>query len=131
MMEVTEQSGTFACRICGKETPHYHSPEEVAEHDETEAWVEDSLQRFRTLESLTRLERNWLKRRFCGFCETSCLAKRCGAMSGPHVLPPVEGVRDKPETVDLGQPCDMDIRRSVWLASYKPRHLEGADNAEG
>jgi len=41
--------GTFACPICGKDTPHYHSPEEVKEHRETEAWVEESWQQIRPL----------------------------------------------------------------------------------
>jgi len=41
--------GTFACPICGKDTPHYHSPEEVAQHRETEAWVEESWQQARPL----------------------------------------------------------------------------------
>jgi hypothetical protein len=41
--------GTFACPICGTDTPHYHSPEEVKEHRETEAWVEESWQQARPL----------------------------------------------------------------------------------
>ncbi|MET0375981.1 MAG: hypothetical protein ABW128_17205 [Rhizorhabdus sp.] len=39
--------GTFTCPICGKDTPHYHSPEEVERHRETEAWVEESWQQAR------------------------------------------------------------------------------------
>ncbi|WP_380778100.1 hypothetical protein [Sphingomonas sp. R86520] len=41
--------GTFACPICGKDTPHYHSPEEVSEHRENEAWVEASWQQIRPI----------------------------------------------------------------------------------
>lgn len=75
----------------------------------------------RTLESLTRLERKWLSRRYCGWCEQSALAKRCGAMCGPYTLPVIEGVRDQEEVVNLGDPCDMDERREHALKSYKPR----------
>lgn len=46
-----EPTGTSACYICGKDTPHYHSPAEVEQHWETEAWVEESLRRFRELEA--------------------------------------------------------------------------------
>lgn len=45
-----EPLGTFACPICGKDTPHHHSSQELADHAETEAWVEESLQRFKELE---------------------------------------------------------------------------------
>lgn len=39
--------GTSACPICGRDTPHYHSPEQVANHRDTEAWVEESLRQFK------------------------------------------------------------------------------------
>jgi uncharacterized Zn finger protein (UPF0148 family) len=39
--------GTFACPICGKDSPHTHSAEEVERHREAEAWVEESLQKFK------------------------------------------------------------------------------------
>ncbi len=57
----------------------------------------------RGLDTLTRLERQWLRRRFCGWCDISCLATRCGAR------------------FDMGTPCNMDRQRAVWLQSYKPR----------
>ena len=63
----------------------------------------------RTLESLSRLERKWLRRRFCGWCEISCLATKCGARS------------------DLTPSCDMDERRAKWLESYKPRTTPAKD----
>ena len=75
----------------------------------------------RTVASLSRLERQWLKRRVCGFCEAPMLGKLCYAPSGEHELPVIEGVRDKPEIVDLGPPCDMDENRAKALAHYKPR----------
>lgn len=75
----------------------------------------------RTVASLSPLERAWLKRRVCGFCECSMLRQRCGGGFGLHELPVIEGVRGKPEIVDLGPPCDMDERRAHVLASYKPR----------
>lgn len=49
--EGAQPSGTFSCPICGKDTPHYHRHQEVDEHNETEAWVEESLQKFRALEA--------------------------------------------------------------------------------
>lgn len=41
------EQGTFTCPVCGKDTPHYHSPQEVERHREDEAWVEKSWQEFR------------------------------------------------------------------------------------
>lgn len=78
-------------------------------------------QEARTIASLSKLERAWLKRRFCGWCEAPALGSHCYAQSGNHVLPVIEGVRDKPETIDLGPPCDMDQRRAEALELYKPR----------
>lgn len=75
----------------------------------------------RTVASLSRLERQWLRRRFCGFCEISALSSSCGAASGIHTLPIIEGVRDQEEEVDLGPPCDMDEGRAAALRLYKPR----------
>lgn len=75
----------------------------------------------RTIASLTRLEKQWLKRRYCGFCDASALGSMCYAYSGEYALPIVDGVRDKEEVVDLGPPCDMDERRAHWLTFYKPR----------
>jgi hypothetical protein len=75
----------------------------------------------RTLASLTRLERQWCKRRYCGFCDAPLLGSHCYAYSGEYELPVVEGVRDKPEIVDLGPPCDMDIARAAALKHYVPR----------
>lgn len=80
----------------------------------------------RTIASLTRLEKNWLRNKHCGFCETSCLGDTCFAYSGSHVLPVIEGVRDQEEVVDLGPPCNMDEKRAGWLKSYKPRKTPGA-----
>jgi Lar family restriction alleviation protein len=39
-------AGTFACPICGRDSPHYHSPDEVKAHRETEAFAEESLRKF-------------------------------------------------------------------------------------
>lgn len=75
----------------------------------------------RTVESLSRLERQWMKRRICGFCEVYLTGNRCGALSGLYTLPVIEGVRDKEEVVDLGPPCDMDQRRAHALQNYHPR----------
>jgi hypothetical protein len=75
----------------------------------------------RTVESLSRLERQWCKRRYCGFCEAPLLGSLCYAHSGEYELPVIEGVRDKPEIVDLGPPCDMDAARARALEHYKPR----------
>lgn len=75
----------------------------------------------RTLASLSRLEKQWLKRKHCAWCEAPCLGKSCYSHSGMHELPVIEGVRDEPVMVDLGPPCNMDERRAQWLKSYKPR----------
>lgn len=75
----------------------------------------------RTVASLTRLERKWLNRRHCGFCEAPLIGAHCYAHSGEHVLPIIEGVRDAEEVVDLGPPCNMDERRADALSRYKPR----------
>ena len=75
----------------------------------------------RPMESLSRLERKWIKRHYCGWCEIRLSASSCGAMCGPYALPVVEGVRGREEVVDLGKPCDMDVRRAVALTHYKPR----------
>jgi hypothetical protein len=75
----------------------------------------------RVMASLSRLERAWLKRRHCSFCEALLTSANCGAHSGPHTLPIIEGVRDKEVVVDLGPPCDMDERRAHALQHYKPR----------
>lgn len=56
-MSATEAQGTFACPICGKDTPHYHSPVEVAEHRDTEAWVEESLAKFHETHAATLASR--------------------------------------------------------------------------
>lgn len=90
----------------------------------------------RTLASLTKLERAWLRRRVCGFCEAKLVGTMCYAHSGLHTLPIIEGVRDKEEVVDLGPPCDMDVQRAKALATYKPRiaalgPLDVADGAAG
>lgn len=77
----------------------------------------------RPISSLTKLEKAWLRRRVCGFCEASLLGSSCCAYSGEHVLPVVEGVRDAEETVDLGPPCNMDEQREKALAHYKPRKV--------
>lgn len=75
----------------------------------------------RPVQSLTRLERKWLKRRYCGFCEASLMGKSCFALSGEYALPVIEGVRDQEEIVNLGPPCDMDMKRAQALTFYKPR----------
>lgn len=73
------------------------------------------------VKSLPKLQRQWLKRRRCGFCEISVLSPRCCGYSGEYELPVIEGVRDKAEIVALGPPCNMDERRAQCLAQYKPR----------
>lgn len=73
----------------------------------------------RTLASLTKLERQWLRRRYCGWCEQSALASRCGAIDAPYTLRVIDGERER--VVDLGPPCDMDERRGNALLGYKPR----------
>lgn len=75
-------------------------------------------------DGLTKLQRAFLKRRVCGFCEVSLLASHCGALSGEYALPIIEGVRDQEEVVDLGPPCNMAERRASALAAYKPRTKE-------
>lgn len=75
----------------------------------------------RPVASLTRLEKAWLRVRVCGFCEARLLGSSCYAMRGEYVLPIVEGVRDREETIDLGEPCNMDKLRARALLSYKPR----------
>jgi hypothetical protein len=87
--------------------------------------------RGRTLESLTRLEKRWLKGRFCRFCDAPCLGSLCYAYSGEYVLPVIDGVRDKEETVDLGPACNMDEMRASWLAHYKPRPAKVDRSPEG
>lgn len=77
----------------------------------------------RPVASLSRLEKAWLRRRYCGWCEAWALSARCGAQHGKHILPIIEGVRDQEEIVDLGPPCDMDERRAKALQQYKPRAL--------
>jgi hypothetical protein len=75
----------------------------------------------RPVASLTRLEKAWLKQRYCGFCEAPLLGSLCYAHSGEYELPVIEGVRDKPEIVDLGPKCNMDERRVKALGHYRPR----------
>lgn len=75
----------------------------------------------RTVASLSKHERAWLKRRVCGFCEIGMLSTCCGGYSGEMELPAIEGVRDEPELIDLGPPCNMDEKRAKALAHYKPR----------
>lgn len=75
----------------------------------------------RTVASLSKQERQWCRRRYCGFCEASLLGSMCYAQSGEHTLPIIEGVRDQEEVIDLGPACDMDKRRGQALAAYKPR----------
>lgn len=41
--------GTFACPICGKDSPHQHSNAEVQQWRDTELWVERSWQDFRAM----------------------------------------------------------------------------------
>jgi hypothetical protein len=36
---MTELTGTFTCPICGQDTPHHHTPEEVAARQPTVAGV--------------------------------------------------------------------------------------------
>ncbi len=79
----------------------------------------------RTTASLSRLEKLWLKRRVCGFCEIGLLSRSCGGYSGPHTLPIIEGVRDEEEVVDLGPPCNMDEKRAAALRHYRPRPTTG------
>jgi len=79
----------------------------------------------RTVASLTRLERKWLKVRHCSFCEAPMLGSYCYAYSGEHVLPIIEGVRDAEETINLGPPCNMDERRAHALTHYRPRGTVG------
>ena len=75
----------------------------------------------RSVASLSRLEKRWLRERYCGFCEAPMLGSRCYALSGDYELPVIEGVRDKPEIVDLGPPCNMDERRAHALMQYRAR----------
>ena len=77
----------------------------------------------RTMESLSKLERRYIRRRVCGFCEVNLSSYRCGGYHGPHTLPIIEGVRNEEETVDLGPPCNMDEKRAMALQYYKPRRV--------
>jgi len=77
----------------------------------------------RTVASLSRLEKAWLRVRYCGFCDARLLGSSCYALSGMYELPVVAGVRDRPEMVDLGPGCDMDEKRAQALKSYRPRAL--------
>ena len=72
-------------------------------------------------EQFTRLERAWLKRRVCGFCEIGLMSNCCGSYKGEHTLPIIEGVRDQEEIIDLGPGCDMPEKRQAALLQYKPR----------
>lgn len=69
----------------------------------------------RTPESLTKLERNWLKRQACGWCEAPAHTNTCYAMVDP--------------TMDLPPRCtdeELNIRREKWLSEgYKPRKPKG------
>jgi hypothetical protein len=85
----------------------------------------------RDLASLTKLERQWLKGRMCGFCEANMLGSSCYAHSGEWTLSPLEGVRDKEEVIDLGPPCDMDERRAQALTFYRPRQAAHLTDQEG
>lgn len=59
----------------------------------------------RTPESLTRLEKAWLKRRYCAWCEAPTTLNTCFAMYGEKC------------TADM-----LNERRGRWLAeSYRPR----------
>lgn len=75
----------------------------------------------RTIASLLRLEKAWCRRHRCGWCDASLLASHCYALSGKYTLGVVEGVRDREETINLGEPCNMDEVRAKALAQYKPR----------
>jgi hypothetical protein len=70
----------------------------------------------RSLESLTRLERRWLKRRECGLCEAPLHRNTCYAMTGSLTI--------NGRKVNLGPQCSIekhDQRRGNALASYRPR----------
>lgn len=71
----------------------------------------------RTPESLTRLERNWLKRRHCAWCEAPTHVNACYSTQGTM------SVRGK--AVKFPAACteeQLNERRGRWLAeSYKPR----------
>ena len=59
----------------------------------------------RTPESLTRLERAWLKRRYCAWCEAPVHVNACYSMYGKHCS-------DR----------HLNARRGRWLAEdYRPR----------
>jgi hypothetical protein len=84
----------------------------------------------RTMASLSRLERAWIGRRGCGFCDAPLSGSRCYAPSGSYVLPVIEGVRDKEELIDLGPPCNLDERRAAALKHYKPRARAAMDEKQ-
>jgi hypothetical protein len=74
----------------------------------------------RSVESLTKLERNWLKRRECGWCEAQLHSNTCYAMTG--------SVEINGRTLRFGGACsveDRDYRRGIALATYKPRKPRG------
>lgn len=77
----------------------------------------------RPVASLTRLEKAWLRRRQCGFCEAPMLGSLCYALEGPYALPVIDGVRESEEIINLPPKCDMDERRAAALKQYKARAL--------
>ncbi len=73
----------------------------------------------RPVDSLTRLERKWLKRRYCGFCEASLVGNSCYAMRGAFA------------PVPTAKPCNMDVQRAKALQHYKPRASLLSEKGEG
>lgn len=75
----------------------------------------------RTPESLTRLERAWLKRRACAWCEAPTHVNACYAMQGSMRV----GPRGDRSTFKFPPQCtdaELNERRGRWLAeAYKPR----------
>lgn len=73
----------------------------------------DALAKGRPLSALTKQEKAWLRRSECGWCGARGTASQCQAMY-------------------TDDPCDMDVQRGIWLASYKPRnHLRAQEGSAG
>ena len=49
--------GTFACPICGEDTPHFHLPQRMYDFNSVEEYVQKVLEDFE--ESVRRIKSKW------------------------------------------------------------------------
>ena len=74
--QLTEATGTFACPICEKDTPHQHSAEAVAFHRDNEKWLQEN-----HAKAWAEVERR-----------VAALAERYPPRTPLYAIPPTSGV---------------------------------------